>query len=173
MPKNPYIEGDWQEYTLKLDELLPILNLDSSMMKGQMMCLNLQFHYSELFPDFNDYGLMDEIGIFIDNFHIFSPMPEIQYSSSPPEHFSFSLYPNPISPNQNLTLSFHLPRATNIETAIYNMKGQKVTEISNQYFARGDRVITWEADRKYASGVYFLKAKVSKKTIVRKMLLLK
>jgi hypothetical protein len=168
LPKNPYIEGDWQLYQLKLDELLS----DTPQM-GTMMKLKLVFQYAEVLPDFNDYAAMDEIGIFIDNLSIYSPLPELDIEEQIPSNFDFFMYPNPVNRNQILSMVFRLPKASAIEVSLFNVKGQKLAEISTQYLARGERKVTWQVKNSMASGVYFLKAKANEKTVIRKILLVK
>jgi hypothetical protein len=168
LPKNPYIEGDWQLYQLKLDELLS----DAPPM-GTLMKLKLIFQYAEVIPGFNDYATMDEIGIFIDNLSIYSPFPELDMEEQIPAKFDFFIYPNPINRNQILYMVFRLPKATAIEVSLFNVKGQKVAEISTQYLARGERKVTWKVENNMATGVYFLKAKTHERTVVRKILLVK
>ncbi|MEA2095624.1 MAG: C25 family cysteine peptidase, partial [Candidatus Cloacimonadota bacterium] len=60
-----YIEGDWVEYILDLDELM-----FDELEVGTVMTFKLKFNYAEEIIDFNQYGSMSEIGVFIDDFYI-------------------------------------------------------------------------------------------------------
>jgi Secretion system C-terminal sorting domain len=84
-------------------------------------------------------------------------------------------YPNPFNPVTNI--SFSLPKEQRIELAIYNLKGQKVTQLANGRFSSGEHKVTWDGkdnhDKKVASGLYFYKLKTDDNELTKKMLLLK
>jgi hypothetical protein len=89
--------------------------------------------------------------------------------------FSSSNYPNPFNPTT--TISFSLPTETNVELAVYNIRGQKVKDLAKESFDKGQHNITWNGkdnnEKPVATGVYFYKLKADKKVINRKMLLVK
>lgn len=68
------------------------------------------------------------------------------------------VFPNPISTSTNI--SFNITKAGRIQIALYNIKGQKIEEISDSYFLPGEHTIEWGAksslEKRYPSGVYFI-----------------
>ena len=90
--------------------------------------------------------------------------------------FSISNYPNPFNPTTSI--SFNLPEDSLVKLEIYNIKGQKVRTLVNDQLERGIHDVIWngrnENNKSVASGVYFYRLNVNKKTEkVKKMLLLK
>lgn len=80
-------------------------------------------------------------------------------------------YPNPFNPVT--TIKFSLPAdMNNVRVTIYNILGQKVTELVNGPLAPGTYQYKWDAGN-FDSGVYVCELRTGKFTAVRKMLLLK
>ncbi len=88
----------------------------------------------------------------------------------------FQNYPNPFNPNTSI--SFKLPESSKATISIFSLKGQKITELFNE-FAEANKIYTlfWDAkDRKgnqLSSGVYLYKLKYGSSSQNRKMLLIK
>ncbi|MFI5144784.1 MAG: T9SS type A sorting domain-containing protein, partial [Ignavibacteria bacterium] len=61
-------------------------------------------------------------------------------------------YPNPFNPNT--TISFNLPKATNINLSIYDVNGQLVYKLIDGMVSSGFHKVNWDASN-YSSGVYF------------------
>ena len=85
-------------------------------------------------------------------------------------------YPNPFNPET----SFHFSVKENntpVSIDIFNIKGQKIVELTNKTFEEGLHTIKWQGlDNKgnnVSSGVYFYKVKINKEVSNHKMLLLK
>lgn len=78
-------------------------------------------------------------------------------------------YPNPFNPSTKIT--FDVPTATEYVVSIYNVAGQKVTEIAG-HANPGVEEVVWNADS-FASGVYFYKVAAFGQTVTKKMVLLK
>ena len=66
-------------------------------------------------------------------------------------------YPNPF--NASTQISYELPRSGEVSLRIYNIKGELVRELMNEYTPAGHHRITWEGKNKdgltTASGIYF------------------
>ena len=108
----------------------------------------------------------------------FSFYPEEQDQESVPiagNILSLTNYPNPLNPTT--TISFDLASESNVSIIVYNIKGQKVTTLTDNHFENGSHTVTWNGtDENYksiASGLYFYKLSSGKETQVKKMLLLK
>ncbi|MDO9576676.1 MAG: C25 family cysteine peptidase [Candidatus Cloacimonadales bacterium] len=85
-------------------------------------------------------------------------------------------YPNPFNPTTNISYSISQPGK--VRLYIYNIKGQLVKTLVNEYKETGNFSVSWngrdEADRQVSSGLYFYRLKKDDKTIdTKKMLLLK
>jgi len=64
-----------------------------------------------------------------------------------------------------------------VELAVYNIRGQRVRTLLNEYRAAGKHEVVWQGrddtGRPVASGVYFLRMKAPGYSSTSKMLLLK
>jgi hypothetical protein len=80
-----------------------------------------------------------------------SATPQSEVVASPKE-FSLSAYPNPF--NSTLEIRYEVPQAGNVELAVFNVLGQKVTTLENGMRSAGTHNIAWTA--KGGSGIYFV-----------------
>ena len=69
--------------------------------------------------------------------------------------------PNPFNPST--TLRFRCPQASHVEVAVYDLMGQRVTELANREFSAGEHELNWNGrDTRglpAASGTYFMMAR--------------
>jgi len=79
-------------------------------------------------------------------------------------------YPNPFNPSTSI--SYALPRSSDVKLSIYNMKGQFVHSLVNAQQPAGIYTVKWDAAG-HASGMYLYRLQVGEKIINRKMLLMK
>lgn len=86
-----------------------------------------------------------------------------------------SNYPNPFNPTT--TISFNLPQDSKVEINVYNVKGQKVKTLLNEYKHSGQHSIEWNGKDNYgnpvSSGVYFYKVSGSSDEVIKKIMLIK
>jgi serine protease len=88
-----------------------------------------------------------------------------------PDEYELSQnYPNPFNPTTEF--AFNLKQAGHVTIDIYNIMGQKVTTLVDQYYPAGRFTTSWDASQ-YASGVYFYRMTVDSFAQTRKMVLLK
>lgn len=91
------------------------------------------------------------------------------------KEIKLSNYPNPFNPET--TISFNLPEAGQVTLEIFNIKGQKVKTLANNYFENSSHSIIWQGEddnnKNVSSGVYYYKLTTSSKTLIKRMLLLK
>ena len=84
-------------------------------------------------------------------------------------------YPNPFNPQTKI--SFSLVKAGEAELTVYNIKGQKVKTLVNDYIEAGEHSVIWNGKdndgKDVSSGVYFYRLKTIDTVQNRKMLLLK
>jgi hypothetical protein len=75
-----------------------------------------------------------------------------------PKNFTISQpYPNPFNPTTKVALT--LPEYSKIEVAVYNILGQKVAVLADDYFDIGTHEIKFDGEG-LASGIYFIHASV-------------
>lgn len=79
-------------------------------------------------------------------------------------------FPNPF--NSQTVIRFALPEACNVSLKIFNLLGEKVSELINEYREPGYHQITFNADN-FASGVYIYQIETQKFTKSKKLLLIK
>jgi hypothetical protein len=84
-------------------------------------------------------------------------------------------YPNPFNPITKII--FNLPEEGNVKLEIYNIKGQKVKTLLDCYMSPGRSELIWNGKddngKRVSSGVYFYQLVTEKKTITKKMILIK
>nr|MBP7459648.1 T9SS type A sorting domain-containing protein [Candidatus Delongbacteria bacterium] len=87
----------------------------------------------------------------------------------------FSNYPNPFNPTTEL--SFSLAQAGTVQLEIYDIVGQKVKTLVNDYKSVGTYRLSWngldDSGNKVSSGVYFYRLKTADYTKTQKMMFLK
>jgi len=87
----------------------------------------------------------------------------------------FQNYPNPFNPTTNI--QYFLDRDNYVELIIYDLKGQKIKTIINQFQKAGQKYVSWDAtnDNKkvVSSGVYFFTLKSGNFVKTKKMILVK
>lgn len=79
-------------------------------------------------------------------------------------------YPNPF--NASTMISFALPADAHVRLDVYNILGQRVTTLKDEFLPAGYHSVTWKDDQ-IASGVYFYRLQTDEFTQTRKMTLLK
>lgn len=88
-----------------------------------------------------------------------------------PESFELRQnYPNPFNPTTRI--SFSLAKAGEVELKVYNVLGQEVETLVDDYYDAGDHEVLFDASN-MASGVYFYKVNAGDYSDVKKMTLLK
>ncbi len=84
-------------------------------------------------------------------------------------------YPNPFNPSTSI--AFDLSQPENVCIDIYNVKGQKVKTLTNQFYQAGSHSVMWNGqddnNQNVSSGIYFFNMRSGKYTSTRKMILLK
>ncbi len=87
----------------------------------------------------------------------------------------FQNYPNPFNPVT--TISFYLPERMQVGLYIYDVSGKLVRKLSERPFTQGLQQVSWDGkDEKgapVASGIYVYRLKAGKKSLIRKMALIR
>jgi len=93
-----------------------------------------------------------------------------------PVEFSLSQnMPNPFNPTT--VVSFALPKDVKVNLSVYNVLGQQVKTLVNDFMRAGNQSVTWDGTdntgHQVGSGVYFYKISAGDFSATKKMLLLK
>ena len=97
-------------------------------------------------------------------------------TSDIPQKFSISQnYPNPF--NARTLFSIRLPQETHVSLVVYNIMGQKVKVLVDDFMTAGIHTINWDGTNKsgqtVSSGVYFYRVVTQKNVVSKKMVLMK
>ena len=88
-----------------------------------------------------------------------------------PDYFElFHNYPNPFNPNT--TIKFLLPKPNVVKLEVFNILGQRIRTLANEYFEAGTHYIQFN-ESGLSSGVYFYRIESGTYVDVKKMLLVK
>jgi len=84
-------------------------------------------------------------------------------------------YPNPFNPSTSI--AFDMARDGQVTIDVFNIKGQKVKTLVNEFFGVGSHKVVWNGDdlngRTVGSGVYFYRMTTNGYSKTQKMLLMK
>ncbi len=84
-------------------------------------------------------------------------------------------YPNPFNPTT--TIYFQLPADGKVNISVFNIKGQKVKTLTNEFMKAGNHSVVWNGTDKngntVSSGVFFYKIETFNVTSLKKMVLIK
>ncbi len=92
-----------------------------------------------------------------------------------PESLLEQNYPNPFNPET--TIRYRLPVASQVRLEIYNLRGELIKTIVDEYKSAGEYMAVWNGNnrdnRRVASGIYLYRLTIGNQSETRKMLLLK
>jgi hypothetical protein len=84
-------------------------------------------------------------------------------------------YPNPFNPST--TIEYYLPEDTHVRLLVFDAAGRRIASLVNEHQRKGAHASIWNGKgddgRAAASGVYFGRLQAGKKTLSRKMILLR
>ena len=80
-------------------------------------------------------------------------------------------YPNPFNPETNI--KFSLPEESKVVINIYNLLGEKITELINTDYNAGTYQVHFNADSELTSGMYFYSIETKNFRDIKKMVLMK
>lgn len=95
---------------------------------------------------------------------------EIAHLFIPKEFKLAQNYPNPFNPTT--TIKYQLPKPEKVKLEIYNIRGQRVETLVNEYKDAGYYSVEWNASR-ISTGVYFYRLTAGEFTSVRKCVFVK
>lgn len=88
-----------------------------------------------------------------------------------PSNFNLAQnYPNPFNPST--TISFSLPKTSEVQLNIYNVLGQQVAQLVNEVKNAGNYNINWDASN-LSSGIYIYRLQAGATVFTNRMILMK
>ncbi len=119
----------------------------------------------------HDYSINNGYPYLLDNIHVSVENDHVAV----PANISLTNYPNPFNPET--MISFTLSQGGQVNLSVYNLKGQRVKTLLDEFRMSGDHQVVWngrdESNVAVASGVYFYRLTTKRRVLVRKMLLLR
>jgi len=111
----------------------------------------------------------------IGNYTIDLPVEHVGVDGRSPESFALPQnYPNPFNPAT--TISYSLPEPGNAVMDIFNMTGQKVATVVDEWRNAGIHTVQWDGHddmgHGVSAGIYLYRLRFAGRTLTRKMLLL-
>ncbi len=95
---------------------------------------------------------------------------ENETQTTPTEFNLHQNYPNPFNPTT--IIRYEIPITGKVILSIYNLLGQKVSELVNKNQSAGSYDVVWDA-RRFSSGVYIYQLTSGNYSVSKKLLLLK
>jgi hypothetical protein len=120
------------------------------------------------------YGAMgDNIDVWVDAVHVieFAATDVRNTENMVVKEFALEQnYPNPFNPTT--VINFSLPKASDVQLSVYNILGEKITELVNGKMVAGNHSVNFNATN-LASGMYIYRIQAGNFVSVKKMMLLK
>ncbi len=114
-------------------------------------------------------------GVWSDTFGYTEVKDGTQDNDVPQSYFLSRNYPNPFNPETQI--EYGLPKGAEVNLWIYNVLGQRVRTLLEEYQAAGHKTVSWDGTdddgNKVASGIYFYKIQAGEFTDSKKMILMK
>ncbi|WP_457566089.1 LamG-like jellyroll fold domain-containing protein [Caldithrix abyssi] len=158
--------------------------LDQIVFENTMPIGDLKDEYKTSFPLFVGFGgggsdsylngYIDELRI--QNYEFVTDIRDKEDMASVPVKYRLAQnYPNPFNPTT--TISYQLPKTSDVDLTIYNILGEEVRVLVNSKKTAGSHSVTWDGrDRSgkiLPSGVYFYRIKAGEFSAIKKMILLR
>ena len=110
-----------------------------------------------------------------DNFGYVTDVDDAEKVEIPSTYKLDNAYPNPFNPST--TISYAIPVSNDVKVDVYNIMGQKVRTLVNEFQTSGTHNITWNARNddgvSVATGIYFIRMEASHFVATNKVILLK
>jgi hypothetical protein len=84
----------------------------------------------------------------------------------------FLLFPNPISIDHNINISYSINTASKIKLDLFNSQGIKISEIFNGYKEQGEHTIQFNPPQTLPSGAYWIKMLINGESQITKPLII-
>ncbi|MBN1407234.1 MAG: T9SS type A sorting domain-containing protein [Calditrichaceae bacterium] len=126
-------------------------------------------------PVYDKYGISatDEIWDYLKLHHRFgvpTSKQELDLTSIPLDFQLYQNFPNPFNPSTSI--KYQLNKSSHITLKIFNLAGQEIETLTDEFQSAGQYEITWHA-KGFPSGLYFYNIQIGKFSERKKMILLK
>jgi len=185
----------YRSYNGGVAPLTDSLTIDINKIIGNYACIySIAFDGKNIFIGLSDYSAPDQVvildtlgneintlnvGVCPGSFAFYQqPNAEIFTDGNNAILSDFLLMPNYPNPfNSNTIIPFYLKNTNLVQLTIYNLKGELITKLTDDYFTSGYHSVTWNGCDQYGrlspAGVYFAEIRVRGQVHVRKMMYLK
>lgn len=118
----------------------------------------------------------DDVGILINRLSLILSVDDVNTNGVLPNDFSLEQnYPNPFNPDTKIR--FSLPTASHVKLELFNMLGQSVMVLVDEYLSAGLKEVSWNGvnanGQQVASGMYLYRITTDEFTDSKTMVLLK
>ena len=152
-------------------------SLNFSLISDHFGNIDIGEYSAPTFADINSDGLADLIvGDDYGGLHYFQRNKDtgIEHKELQPQSFRlFQNYPNPFNPATRIT--YNLPRATRVTLKIYNIQGQEIKMLVNEFQRAGVKSVVWDGldsqGNQVASGIYLYRLEAGEFSVSQKMIL--
>jgi hypothetical protein len=100
----------------------------------------------------------------------YSNVVEVEIFAVPGQYSLTQNYPNPFNPTT--AINFNMPEAGQVSLAVFNLLGEKVADLVNEFRESGNYTVEFNASS-LASGTYIYSLNVNGNSITKKMVLMK
>ncbi|NWF50957.1 MAG: T9SS type A sorting domain-containing protein [Ignavibacteriaceae bacterium] len=132
----------------------------------------------QLFLGLNDNIFWDNYGYYVAFITSTGTVTDVNHEQNHGNLNDYNLsqnFPNPFNPSTSI--QYNVPGSANVQLTIYDINGQKVKELINEFRNSGNYTVTWDAKdnfgNKVSSGTYFYQVQVGNFIQTKKMILLK
>ena len=80
------------------------------------------------------------------------------------------VYPNPFNPST--TIEFNVPYYSNVSLDIFDLKGNKISNLADRYYSNGSWNLVWDAAEN-SSGIYIARMQIGNQISYQKLMLIK
>ena len=144
--------------------------------------------FGQMLPSDNNYnfrGVLDDIRIYnyalslaeIESLAgLTTAVKNFKNASVPLSNSLMQNYPNPFNPST--TISWQVAKSSRVSLKIYDILGNEVTTLVNEFQTAGSHAVSFNAEqagarKQIASGIYFSELKIGTETYYKKMVYLK
>jgi hypothetical protein len=134
------------------------------------------FSYDVFLKDDHIY-VADKYSLMVLESHfVANEVKEVEDEENIPVAYSLSQnYPNPFNPETNIV--FNIPKSAQVKLEIFNILGQKVRTLVDQYLKAGQKEVDWDGrddlGKEISSGMYFYRITTPEFSQTKKMVLLR
>jgi hypothetical protein len=127
-------------------------SLNCAVYNNQQICIT----FDAIYNGNKDVYVLSVPASFVVDTVMTSVKQKVGNNTSPNDFALFQNYPNPF--NSSTTIKYQLPEATEIKLEIYNLRGQRIRTLVDQFQIPGSYLIIWDGtddfNQPVASGVY-------------------